>query len=144
MELNYDSHFYNIPVNTNYSSVHVPSNVYDLSPSVIEAIGWSEALDDVFRQNYQSDPALSWQYFGSTTGMLRQYPGMQWVTSMGADGKYAADLYDCRIRSWYIEAATCSKDMVILVDASGSMEGMGYTIGENCHFYHDLLLNYIN
>lgn len=130
MTLNEDSHFYNIPVNTNYSSVHIPTNVYDLLPSVVEAISWSEQLDQVFRQNYQSDPALSWQYFGSTTGMLRQYPAMKWQNNIGPDGNDIADLYDCRIRSWFIEAATCSKDMVILVDSSGSMEGMGYTIGK--------------
>ena len=129
MELTPDSHFYNIPVNTSYSSVHIPTNVYDLRPAVVEAISWSEELDDVFRQNYKSDPALSWQYFGSVTGMLRQYPAMQWRTDKGADGLPVVDLYDCRTRSWFIEAATCSKDMVILVDSSGSMEGMGRTIG---------------
>lgn len=129
MELTSDSHFYNIPVNTNYSSVHVPTNVWDLSPAVIEAIDWSEALDGIFRQNYKSDPALSWQYFGSMTGMLRQYPAMQWRTDHGADGLPVVDQYDCRTRSWFIEAATCSKDVVILVDTSGSMEGMGKTIG---------------
>lgn len=29
MSLNADTHFYNIPVNTSYSSVHVPTNIYD-------------------------------------------------------------------------------------------------------------------
>lgn len=28
-DLNQDTHFYNISVNTSYSSVHVPSNIYD-------------------------------------------------------------------------------------------------------------------
>lgn len=136
MELTADSHFYNIPVNTSYSSVHVPTNVFDLTQEVMEDIVRTEALDDMFRQNYESDPALSWQYFGSITGMLRQYPAMQWRTSINdydGDGddedERPADLYDCRVRSWFIEAATCSKDVVILIDVSGSMTGMGKTIG---------------
>lgn len=29
MELYNNSHFYGIPVNTNYSAVHVPTNVFD-------------------------------------------------------------------------------------------------------------------
>lgn len=136
MELIPDSHFYNIPVNTSYSSVHIPTNVYDLSRDVVEDIMKTEELDDVFRQNYESDPALSWQYFGSVTGMLRQYPAMQWKTPdrNEKDDNPPADLYDCRVRSWFIETATCSKDMVILIDNSGSMTGMGKTIGTQDQF----------
>ncbi|XP_066155401.1 voltage-dependent calcium channel subunit alpha-2/delta-3 isoform X2 [Euwallacea fornicatus] len=76
MTLNNDTHFYNLPVNTTHSSVHVPTNVYDKEDKAAEAIQWSEALDKVFAQNYKSDPALSWQYFGSSTGIMRHYPGM--------------------------------------------------------------------
>lgn len=121
MEVDPDSHFFNISVNTNHSSVHVPTNVYDRSDSALEAIGWSEALDSIFVQNYHSDPALSWQYFCSDTGVFRHYPAMRWVSDDDKD--FGIDLFDCRRRSWYIEAATCSKDVVILIDNSGSMTG---------------------
>ncbi|XP_023032149.1 voltage-dependent calcium channel subunit alpha-2/delta-3 [Drosophila willistoni] len=121
MDLNPDTHFYNQAVNTNYSSVHVPSNVWDRAPKVMKTIDWSEKLDEVFRQNYQSDPALSWQYFGSDTGILRHYPASQWIDMR--ENPDDADTYDCRKRSWYIETATCSKDIVILLDHSGSMTG---------------------
>ncbi|KAJ8936838.1 hypothetical protein NQ314_012154, partial [Rhamnusium bicolor] len=123
-------HFYNIPVNTNYSAVHVPSNVYERSKDVISGIIWSEELDKTFKNNYKLDPTLSWQYFGSSTGFMRQFPAMIW-------SQEPIDLFDCRTRSWYIEAASSPKDIVILVDRSGSMTGMRREIAR--HVVHNIL-----
>ncbi|XP_033217847.1 voltage-dependent calcium channel subunit alpha-2/delta-3 isoform X2 [Belonocnema kinseyi] len=111
-----DSHFGG-NVNLSMSAVHVPTNVYDGAPDVIRAIRWSETLDKTFIDNYKNDPALSWQYFGSSTGFMRQFPATRWQME-------PVDLFDCRTRSWYIEAAASPKDMLILVDTSGSMMGM--------------------
>lgn len=81
---------------------------------------WSGDLDSVFVKNYKTDPALSWQYFGSETGVLRHFPAKSWEDR---DTSTTVDVYDCRKRSWYIETATCSKDIVILLDRTGSMYG---------------------
>lgn len=94
LHLRNNKNFYDMAVNTNHSAVHVPSNVYDrcniffkfvlyfrltaayfLAKDVISGIIWSEKLDETFRDNYKSDPTLSWQYFGSSTGFMRQFPG---------------------------------------------------------------------
>ncbi|XP_026738649.1 voltage-dependent calcium channel subunit alpha-2/delta-4 isoform X2 [Trichoplusia ni] len=116
VSLEKDSHFYNINVNTNTSCVHVPTNIFDEEKNAQNAILWSKGLNDIFLKNYNSDPSLSWQYFGSSHGILRFYPGMPWNFK-------EVDTYDCRVKSWYIEAATCSKEMIILFDVSGSMTG---------------------
>jgi len=47
------------------------------------------------------------------------------------------DLYDCRTRAWFIEAASSPKDMVILVDHSGSMTGVRKEIAK--HVVDDIL-----
>ncbi|XP_029166338.1 voltage-dependent calcium channel subunit alpha-2/delta-3 isoform X2 [Nylanderia fulva] len=118
IDLNYSPHFGG-DVNLNMSAVHVPTNVYERAPDVIRAIKWSEQLDRIFINNYEQDPSLSWQYFGSATGFMRQYPAISWYTEPSMP-----DLFDCRARSWYIEAATSPKDILILMDTSGSMTGI--------------------
>ncbi|XP_041974818.1 voltage-dependent calcium channel subunit alpha-2/delta-3 isoform X2 [Aricia agestis] len=116
VSLEKDSHFYDINVNTNTSCVQVPTNIFYREAPALNAILWSKELNEVFIKNYNSDPSLVWQYFGSSHGILRFYPGMPWNMK-------EVDTYDCRVKSWYIEAATCSKDVIILFDVSGSMTG---------------------
>ncbi|GBP42129.1 hypothetical protein EVAR_21133_1 [Eumeta japonica] len=115
VDLEKDSHFYDIPITTSTSCVQVPTNIYDGETEALNAILWSKRLNDIFIKNYNTDPSLAWQYFGSSKGVFRFYPGMPW--------QKGTDTYDCRVKSWYIEAATCSKDVIILFDVSGSMTG---------------------
>ncbi|XP_067644741.1 voltage-dependent calcium channel subunit alpha-2/delta-3 isoform X4 [Eurosta solidaginis] len=115
--------FFNTPVNLSVSSVHVPLNVFDRAKDVIKDIQWSENLDQIFRDNYKNDPTLSWQFYGSSTGFMRQFPAAKWKAK-------PVDLYDCRLRSWYMEAATSPKDIIILLDSSGSMKGQRLDIAK--------------
>lgn len=42
---------------------------------IVNGAYMSEALNDVFIDNFKKDPTLTWQYFGSATGFFRLYPG---------------------------------------------------------------------
>lgn len=120
---------FDIPVNTMHSSIHVPTNVYDKESNLVNAIKWSEYLNPVFRNNLAADPSLHWQYFGSSTGFLRIFPGSKWPKS--DDDEKDPDFYDCRMQPWYIQAAASAKDVVILLDVSGSMTGIRKEIAGN-------------
>ncbi|KQK80733.1 hypothetical protein AAES_90294 [Amazona aestiva] len=118
-----NDHFNNLPVNISLSDVQVPTNMYN--KAIVNGVYWSESLNKVFVDNFDHDPSLIWQYFGSAKGFFRQYPGIKWEPD--ENGVIA---FDCRNRKWYIQAATSPKDVVILVDVSGSMKGLRLTIAK--------------
>ncbi|KAJ7403394.1 Voltage-dependent calcium channel subunit alpha-2/delta-1 [Pitangus sulphuratus] len=93
-----------------------------VSTIVLNELNWTAALDDVFKRNREEDPTLLWQVFGSATGLARYYPASPWVDKSRTPNKI--DLYDVRRRPWYIQGAASPKDMLILVDASGSVSGL--------------------
>ncbi|XP_077453227.1 voltage-dependent calcium channel subunit alpha-2/delta-4-like isoform X2 [Stigmatopora argus] len=121
-----NEHFNKMPVNIQQSTIQVPTNVYNKDPNILNAIYNSEALNDVFMANFQKDPTLTWQFFGSSTGFFRIYPGIKWTPD--SNGVAA---FDCRNRNWYIQAATSPKDIIIMVDISGSMKGLKMTIAKH-------------
>ena len=47
------------------------------------------------------------------------------------DPSRALDLYDCRMRDWFIKAAAPPKDIIVLADSSGSMRGERSKIAQN-------------
>ncbi|XP_035761503.1 voltage-dependent calcium channel subunit alpha-2/delta-3-like [Neolamprologus brichardi] len=118
-----NDHFNNLSVNLNLSVVQVPTNMYNKDSAIVNGVFWSEALNKVFVDNFERDPSLIWQYFGSAKGFFRQYPGIKWKPD-----EHGVIAFDCRNRKWYIQAATSPKDVVILVDVSGSMKGLRLTI----------------
>merc|ERR550532_1490251 len=128
-----NEHFSGTPINLSHSSVHVPTDVFDGEEAVINAIDWSRKLEDTFKDNYQRDPGISWQYFGSSTGFLRQYPAMTWPAL-----KDDPDMFDSRQRDWYINSATTPKEIVILLDTSGSMD-LGFRLDIAKHVVYNVM-----
>uniref|UniRef100_A0AAX7VGC5 VWFA domain-containing protein n=1 Tax=Astatotilapia calliptera TaxID=8154 RepID=A0AAX7VGC5_ASTCA len=106
----------------NHTAVHIPTDIYDGSTIVLNELTWTEELKEVFRKNREDDPTLLWQVFGSATGLARYYPASPWMDARKTPSKI--DLYDVRRRPWYIQGAASPKDMLILVDASGSVSGL--------------------
>ncbi|XP_068171783.1 voltage-dependent calcium channel subunit alpha-2/delta-2-like [Antennarius striatus] len=117
LEFVYDPNFKN-NVNYSYTAVQIPTDIYKGAPVILNELNWTQALERVFMENSQEDPSLLWQAFGSATGVTRYYPASPWK----APDKI--DLYDVRRRPWYIQGASSPKDMVILVDVSGSVSGL--------------------
>ncbi|XP_062314741.1 voltage-dependent calcium channel subunit alpha-2/delta-2a isoform X2 [Osmerus eperlanus] len=105
-------------VNYTYSAVQIPTDIYKGSPVILNELNWTQALERVFIENRRNDSSLRWQVFGSATGVTRYYPATPWR----APNKI--DLYDVRRRPWYIRGASSPKDMVIIVDVSGSVSGL--------------------
>uniref|UniRef100_A0A3Q0SHR0 Calcium channel, voltage dependent, alpha2/delta subunit 3 n=1 Tax=Amphilophus citrinellus TaxID=61819 RepID=A0A3Q0SHR0_AMPCI len=101
-----NDHFNNLSVNLSLSVVQVPTNMYNKG-----VYSWSHS--------YNVDCC----YFVSLKFTSSSSPGVKWHPD-----EHGVIGFDCRNRKWYIQAATSPKDVVILVDVSGSMKGLRLTI----------------
>lgn len=118
VDINGTLHFFIFPSNSIFFSIF-PSNIsifhfndtiyFSTEPEVRSSIAWSQHLDPIFANNLERDAALSWQYFGSSTGFLRRFPGTQWPHAGATDNK---PINDFRIEDWFIQAASSPKDIV--------------------------------
>ncbi|XP_044176390.1 voltage-dependent calcium channel subunit alpha-2/delta-2-like isoform X2 [Acropora millepora] len=110
-----------IKINKNGSVVHIPTDVYSGGRKILNTIAWTNGLDPVFKDNDKDNPSLLWQYFGSSDGVYRVYPGFKWRNE-------GQDVYDNRRRGWYIQGSSSPKDLVLLLDLSGRMAGQKLAI----------------
>lgn len=84
----------------------------NISPELKEDILQSSKLDLIYKKLYDNVPEMEWIYTGFADGFHRTYPWHELPKE-----------YDPRVRPWYVGAETGSKDVVIILDKSGSMEG---------------------
>lgn len=96
-------------------------NKNPVDPQAIEAVCFTNAIgayletkrEQDFRFWSQLGSEPSGYYFGSTTGAFRIYPGRR-TQSCGS--------FDPRVRPWYVAASSGPKNIVMILDVSGSME----------------------
>ncbi|KAK0398080.1 hypothetical protein QR680_002419 [Steinernema hermaphroditum] len=121
-----NANFYGIETSREASAVHIPTPVYDRKLDVLQKIEWSD-IDQHYRSNQERVKDLSFQMFCSESGFMRYFPAAPWVwESKGEE----LDLFDCRNTEWYIAGATMSKNMIIMLDLSGSMLGQRFEIAK--------------
>jgi len=87
-----------------------------LDKGVQEIVGSSSVLDDAFKQLSIEKPYYKFLYFGSINGISRSYPLRPTCTQ-----------FDSRVRPWYIGASSGTKNLIFILDTSGSMSGLRLT-----------------
>ncbi|PFX31255.1 Voltage-dependent calcium channel subunit alpha-2/delta-1 [Stylophora pistillata] len=89
-----------VAINKSSSVVHIPTDVYEGGVKILNTINWTDGLDKYFKENEQKDHTLLWQYFGSSDGVYRVY----------------------------IQGSSAPKDLILVLDLSGSMAGQKLSI----------------
>ena len=114
--LEYDSRFRN-KVDFSSACVKISENAPSSPKYVADSV--VEEMKDISK----NQPYIKWQYFASEEGILANFP----VFEDSADCRS----YDPRFRPFYVETATPEpKDVVLVLDTSGSMSGSRLTVAK--------------
>ncbi|XP_055847304.1 voltage-dependent calcium channel subunit alpha-2/delta-3 isoform X2 [Episyrphus balteatus] len=131
MDIRFMRRFERLPVNLSLSSILVPNGVNLDENDVKASLQWSSHLDPLFQNNLERDPALSWQYFGSSTGFLRRFPGTAWPPEGSRGSKL---IHDFRTHNWFVQAASSPKDIMILLDTSSRISEKSFELATETAF----------
>ena len=80
---------------------------------------WTRNMEDRFTQELSGSlesTTLRWQYIGTPNGFYRIYPG---------SAQESCNSYDPRVRPWYVAATSGPKNVILVIDISGSMNSFG-------------------
>ncbi|CAI2347934.1 unnamed protein product [Caenorhabditis sp. 36 PRJEB53466] len=124
--LTQNANFYTLSTSSASSAVHIPTPLYDRNEELLRKIDWSD-IDAVYRTNREETKDLAFQLFCSEAGYMRYYPAASWFWDNQDEH---LDLFDCRNTEWYINSATNSKNVLIMLDMSGSMLGQRYEVAK--------------
>uniref|UniRef100_A0A914HEF3 VWFA domain-containing protein n=1 Tax=Globodera rostochiensis TaxID=31243 RepID=A0A914HEF3_GLORO len=105
------------------SGVHVALETYKCSGAVKRDFDWTEQalIEQTMAENAQHDAALLRQYIGTYSGLTRMFPGFYW--NVGPE-QFSMDLFDPRFRPWFTAAESAPRDVLFLLDFSGSAKGL--------------------
>lgn len=104
------------------SIYRISPSVKETDPLVLESICFSRFMDEWLIQRTETDSEF-WKdigvepramYFGSSTGAFRIFPGRS---------SEKCGIYDTTVRPWYVAGSSGPKNIVMVLDKSGSMEG---------------------
>jgi len=107
------------------AALSVDANKYDpRDPRVTESVCYTGLAETYLVEKFSRDEAFwsrynvtpGWTYFGAHDGMFRQIP---------ATYREKCGSYDPHRRPWFVAASSGPKDIVLVLDVSGSMGGYG-------------------
>jgi len=100
------------------SSPLLDASAYSVKRTACEATHVDPTLRDLYGSMIEQGDA-KWLFYGSKDGVLINFPGIVWDEDVDDDTCGAS--YDARIRPWHMAGATGPKNLVLILDTSGSM-----------------------
>jgi len=100
------------------SSPLLDASAYSVKRTACEATHVDPTLRDLYGSMIEQGDA-KWLFYGSKDGVLINFPGIVWDEDVNDDTCGAS--YDARIRPWHMAGATGPKNLVLILDTSGSM-----------------------
>jgi hypothetical protein len=94
------------------------ASAYSVKRTACEAKHIQADLTDMYNNMIEKGDA-KWLFYGSKDGVLINFPGIVWDENIADD--QCGTGYDARIRPWHMTAATGPKNLILILDTSGSM-----------------------